>query len=52
MGRFFVPVARVRTCSYVVFGKELFRDCSVGVRIIGRMEFSLGTGSMCASKSC
>jgi hypothetical protein len=43
MGRFFVPVARVRTCSYVVFGKELFRDCSVGVRIIGRMEFSLGT---------
>ena len=25
---FFVPVARVKTCCYVVFGKELFRDCS------------------------
>ena len=25
---FFVPVARVRTWCYVVFGKELFRDCS------------------------
>ena len=29
MGRFFVPVARVRTCCSLVFGKELFTDCSL-----------------------
>src|SRR6266852_633428 len=25
---FFVPVARMRTCCYLVFGKELRRDCA------------------------
>jgi antitoxin VapB len=27
-----VPVARMRTCRYRVFGKELFRDCQCALR--------------------
>jgi predicted RNase H-like HicB family nuclease len=47
-----VPAVRVRTRRYVVFGKELFRDCSV---LLDRnQQSSLGrrTAGTCVWHSC